>query len=288
MSQQEGQHLVCAGAICQCQFGKAPAKFKVLTHTKHYINDEEGKEKLVATHKEIGQPFQPPFFGSCSKANNGPCAVNVTGWSNYYEKITYAINGNGMPLLEGSKGTCSIGATDCISIAWHGQSATPSAQNIHQVDTNAATQINPLVNIKELKKTYTNNDIYINTIDGRVWGKLGDGSGDIRMIAKADWLNANDLTDEAEKINSLYSNSKVVTVDDDQIQQKLEEVHTLTNKNNVEHQIFIVLDRETAKNKAVIGPTGVDGRTEIQSGLSLEPNSKPTIKVDGIHYALFG
>ena len=43
------KHLVCQGATCQCQFGNAPDKLKVLTQTKAFINEEEPQEKLVAT-----------------------------------------------------------------------------------------------------------------------------------------------------------------------------------------------------------------------------------------------
>lgn len=135
-------HLVCSGAQCMCQFGKAPAKLIVLTQTKHYINDSKKSKKLMATHKEIGQPFEPPFFGSCAKVNNGPCAVVVTGWSDYYEKIKIENGGN--PLLEGSKATCAVGGKDCISIIYHGQSAEPSEQNKKNTDENVMEQINPL------------------------------------------------------------------------------------------------------------------------------------------------
>ena len=143
-------HLVCAGAQCMCQFGKAPAKLKVLTQTKHYINDSKKSKKLMATHKEIGQPFEPPFFGSCSKANNAPCAVNVTAWSEYYDKIKIENGGN--PLLDGSKATCAVGSKDCISISYHGQSAQPSAANVKKADANVMNAINPLINVEEMIK----------------------------------------------------------------------------------------------------------------------------------------
>jgi hypothetical protein len=147
MSEKTG-NLVCVGAICQCNFGTAPAKLKVLTQSKHYINDNKGAKKLMATHKEIGQPFDPPFFGSCSKMNNNPCAVSITAWDGYYEKVKIENDGN--PLLEGSKGTCAAGAKDCISIKWHGQTAQPSAQNVHETDKDAMSQINPLANVREM------------------------------------------------------------------------------------------------------------------------------------------
>ena len=51
------KHLVCQGAICQCQFGNAPDKLKVLTQTKAFINEEEPQEKLVATTADVGATF---------------------------------------------------------------------------------------------------------------------------------------------------------------------------------------------------------------------------------------
>ena len=142
--------MVCAGAICQCKFGKASAKFKVLTQKKHYINDSAGVQKLLATHKEIGQPFEPPFFGSCSKLNNNACTVNVTEWDSFYEKST--IETGGHPILDSSKGTCPIGAQGCISIIWHGQVSTPTIQQTENVDLDTIAQINPLANPKKIVK----------------------------------------------------------------------------------------------------------------------------------------
>ena len=51
------KHFVVHGAICQCKFSETPQTdiLQVKTHSKHYANDSEGKEKLVATSKEIGQ-----------------------------------------------------------------------------------------------------------------------------------------------------------------------------------------------------------------------------------------
>lgn len=142
--------MVCAGAICQCKFGKVPAKLKVITQKKHYINDSAGTQKLLATHKETGQPFEPPFFGSCSKLNNNACTVNVTEWDSFYEKSTLETGGH--PLLESSKATCPIGANGCISITWHGQVSTPTIQQAENVDLDNLAQINPLVDSRKIVK----------------------------------------------------------------------------------------------------------------------------------------
>ena len=59
------KHLVCQGATCNCKFGTTPDKLKVLTQNKHYINEEEPKEKLVATTADIGSTFEKNTFGLC-------------------------------------------------------------------------------------------------------------------------------------------------------------------------------------------------------------------------------
>ena len=56
------KHLVCQGAICQCQFGTTPDTLKVLTQSKQFINDKEGKEKLMATHSDIGMTFEKKYL----------------------------------------------------------------------------------------------------------------------------------------------------------------------------------------------------------------------------------
>ena len=85
-------HIVVQGAICKCQFGTTPDKLKVLTQSRRYANDKDGSKKLVATHKDIGQPFEKNTFGSCARMNGSPCKPVVTAWSDYYDKITIEDN----------------------------------------------------------------------------------------------------------------------------------------------------------------------------------------------------
>ena len=142
------KHLVCQGATCQCQFGNAPDKLKVLTQTKAFINEKEPQEKLVATTADVGATFEKNTFGLCKLQPTGnsfkPCQALVTQWSGAYEKITYEIN-NGHPLLEDSKGTCPIGGTDCIDIINHGQVAEITSRNLHNADPIKMDMINPFM-----------------------------------------------------------------------------------------------------------------------------------------------
>ncbi len=147
---------VVQGAICQCKFGSAPDKLKVLTQTKYYVNDNAGSSKLAATHKDIGATFEKNTFGSCSKKNNTPCSAVVTQWSGYYEKELYDPPG-GYILLQDSKATCPIGGPDCISIIKSGQMGEPTKKNLQNADSELQSHVSPVMDMKNLdKKTLTN------------------------------------------------------------------------------------------------------------------------------------
>ena len=144
------KYLVCQGATCKCNFGTTPDKLKVLTQNRHYINDKDGKEKLTATHKDIGKTFEKNTFGSCSKMNNNPCQAVVTEWNGYYENITLEYNGGGKALLENSKATCPIGGKDCITILKHGQTIEISKQNLKNANPTKIHIFNPLMDVEEI------------------------------------------------------------------------------------------------------------------------------------------
>lgn len=144
------KHLVCHGAICQCNFGTAPDKLMVKTHKKEYINDSSGAEKLIATDKDIAQTFEKNNFGSCSKLNNNPCKVNVTEWKGFYEKTT--LEHGGKILLEDSKATCAIGGPDCIKITFHGQVAQTSSSSVSNTKPETLETLNPMVAASEMKE----------------------------------------------------------------------------------------------------------------------------------------
>jgi hypothetical protein len=145
------KHLVCQGAICQCQFGTTPDTLKVLTQSKQFINDKEGKEKLMATHRDIGMTFEKNTFGSCKMMKNNPCVPALIQWQGYYENIQIEEN-QGKALLEDSKGICSVAGSPCISITFHGQIAEVSPQNVQNVDNEDILMICPVMDLSELEK----------------------------------------------------------------------------------------------------------------------------------------
>lgn len=146
------KHVVVQGAILKCQFSVSEQTdaLKVLTHSKHYANDHEGKSKLIATTKEIGETLEKNTFGKCKKQASGndylPCNVQITNWTGFYEKVT--LSNKGKILLEDSKGTCPMGAPDCISIVKHGQKAELTKIHIMKADPDVMNQINPLLDMK--------------------------------------------------------------------------------------------------------------------------------------------
>ena len=131
-----------------------------------------------------------------------------------------------------------------------------------------------------------NNDLFIDNRTGKILGHLGTGLGDIRIIRSQDWDYANDTEEiptEKEKIDSLIADSIIVTIDDNQIQNKMQEIHSLTKE--VEYQVYIVLSKE-GKIKAVRGEDGIDSESEIISFAYKDALDYPTVKVEGVRYIL--
>ncbi len=151
MSQKK---VVCHGAMCKCQFGDVPDTLTVLSQKKNYINDSAGSQKLIATDKELGMPFQAKTFGQCKLQPTGssfkPCIPSITKWDGAFEKTQLQAN-QGFPLLEDSKATCAIAGSPCVEITFHGQTAAASAQNVANADEQLMSQVLP-INVKEINQ----------------------------------------------------------------------------------------------------------------------------------------
>ena len=145
-SDSKDKHIVVQGATCKCKFSVEPKTdvLKVKTQSKHYANDKEGSEKLIATTKDIGQTLEANTFGKCKKQPMGsdykPCQAVITEWKDFYEKVT--LSNQGKILLEDSKATCPIGGPDCIEITKHGQKAEVSKQNVKKANPVIHNQLN--------------------------------------------------------------------------------------------------------------------------------------------------
>lgn len=146
MAQKE---IIVQGATCECQFGFQPDKLKVLTQQKHYANDKDASNKLIASDKDIGMTFEKNTFGKCKmQPTSGgylPCVPALNQWQGMYED-TILTNG-GKILLEDSKGTCSIAGSPCISFTHTGQKGQPSQQNMDNADEELLSQVSPVIDM---------------------------------------------------------------------------------------------------------------------------------------------
>ncbi len=147
--------IVVQGATCKCSLSVSPQTDTLLVHTqlKDYANDKDGAQKRIATDKEIGLTLQKNSFGQCKMQPTGssflPCVAMITKWNNVYENVI--MSNDGKILLEDSKASCAIGGPDCISIVNHGQITEVGYQNAKNANPAIHAQLNPLVDIKEIK-----------------------------------------------------------------------------------------------------------------------------------------
>lgn len=261
----------------QCDKGTTPTPLAVTSQSFMKI---EGKLQATEEDKKPNVNIKP--FGVCSITRMS-CNPAPIKWQN---TSVFEIDGK-KELLDTSTCQCSVGGK--ISIV-------KSAQNF--VEEGGKSIYQPIVyerNEKEEEKIIDEviKDIYINKIDASVFINYGKKDGDIRMITKGEWSSGNEMPD-GEKNKYLIENSKIVTVNDAQIQEKLQEIHRLTNK--TEQQIYIYLDRDSASIKAVLGAEGTDGEATIsseQDRLGKDENgniiySKEIIRSGDVRGALLG
>lgn len=140
--------IVVDGATCKCQFGNAPDNLKVISHQKEYANNG----KLIVTTKEIGNAtLEKNCFGTCPKLGSPspPCKPVITEWQGYYEEVTLC-NG-GQIIIDSSKAVCAIAGSPCIEIINPGQIEEPCSQNFENANEDVQGQLNPLVNIEDIK-----------------------------------------------------------------------------------------------------------------------------------------
>lgn len=151
------KHLVCQGAICRCIYGSNTDILRVNTQSKRYINDSEGKYKLIATNCELGATLEKNTFGSCARKNGNSCTVFITEWQDFYEEVKLEDNG-GKILLEDSTASCPVGGSACIQIVFHGQQAELSKKNFQCADPLIHEALNPAGDIENIQQL--TEDIY--------------------------------------------------------------------------------------------------------------------------------
>lgn len=146
---QSGTYPICNGAMCQCEFGSIPSSFKVISQAVTFLNDKDGADKLAASTKDIGNPFETPF-GSCGKNNNSPCVPVVTEWKDPYKGVRLANEGH--IITEKSKGVCSAAGKDCITFMTSGQTQEASQQDVQETPSEQATALAPVLSGAQLQQ----------------------------------------------------------------------------------------------------------------------------------------
>ncbi|WP_205728657.1 PAAR-like protein [Flavobacterium sp. J27] len=150
------KHILVQGATVKCKFSVEPKtdKIKVLSQSKHYANDSDGSEKLIATTKEVGQTLEKNTFGKCklqpTSSDYLPCKAVITQWTDFYQKVT--LSNKGQILTEESKATCPIGGAGCITVENHGQKGAASSQDVQTTDDEVASNLNPAADMGGFKQ----------------------------------------------------------------------------------------------------------------------------------------
>ncbi|MFY7815532.1 MAG: hypothetical protein ACOVRK_10150, partial [Chryseobacterium taeanense] len=118
--------------------------------------------------------------------------------------------------------------------------------------------------------------------NGAYLGSDGASTDNIRMISRSsfnDIKETNNGTTSSEATAQLQNDSELVNVDDGQIQTMMQDIHSSTK--STEHQMYVVLDNSNATVKGVLGKTGTDGETSIDS-------FENTQKVNGVEKTVPG
>lgn len=149
----EKNHYLIQGALCQCKFSEKPQtdELQVKAQSKHFANDLQGKDKPIATDKDIGKTMKKNTFGNCtlqpSSNGNLPCQTVITQWTGFYEKTV--LSNGGKILLESSMAGCAIGGPNCIVVKDHGQ--TPEmAEQMEDSNPEILHEIFPCVDFYDL------------------------------------------------------------------------------------------------------------------------------------------
>lgn len=107
-------------------------------------------------------------------------------------------------------------------------------------------------------------DDYIDKMTGKHLGSDGASTNNIRSIDRRDFAEiktTNNGTTSSEATKQLQAVSNEVTINDFQIQGELQAVSDLSRK--VEHQTFIVYNRQESSVSAIRGEFGTDGKVTI-------------------------
>ncbi|WP_317170011.1 RHS repeat-associated core domain-containing protein [Mucilaginibacter inviolabilis] len=138
-------------------------------------------------------------------------------------------------------------------------------------------------------------DYYSNTT-GKYLGSDGSATNDSRLIDESRFNTVareshNNTTTEGAT-NELQLTSKVITIDNNKIQSDIQTGRDASVGDNLEHQVYLYLDRSTATISSMVGETGTNAHSTISSipapsqGLSFVDNNdlpRNKILIGGVH-----
>jgi RHS repeat-associated protein len=123
------------------------------------------------------------------------------------------------------------------------------------------------------------NTDYYDEVTGKYLGTDAIDNGELMMMSSQTYNDIQAGTGlEANKITELYKTGRPITIDDATINQQLQDVKNSTQMEGVEHQSYIVLDRENATITAIRGEKGGDGNSTITTSTL---NGAPTLVKGG-------
>ena len=111
-------------------------------------------------------------------------------------------------------------------------------------------------------------DTYIDARTGKVLGQDGASTDNLRVIRKQDWDYWKDEhggTISTQATADLQADSKLVTVNESQIQSEVQSVADDTKSEGIENQAFLTLDVNTGEVAAQRGPDGDNSETTIET-----------------------
>jgi hypothetical protein len=110
-------------------------------------------------------------------------------------------------------------------------------------------------------------DDYYDNQTAKYLGSDGASTNNSRLISSSSYNQIsqdNGGSTSAGATTALQGGSKVITINDGQIQTSLQGVRDNSRSSGIEHSAYLTLNPETATISAVVGPTGTNGKTEME------------------------
>lgn len=110
-------------------------------------------------------------------------------------------------------------------------------------------------------------DDYYDNKTAKYLGSDGSTTSNSRLISASSYnqiSQSNGGTTSAAATSSLQGGSKVLTINEGQINSTVQGVRDNSRSSGIEHSAYLTLNPETATISAVVGPTGDNGTTNIE------------------------